>query len=94
MYRIEWTKVGATDSDDTRYNNSLYTSYKLEKGKIIPGNKDNILWEKLVYYIDISKNTIKKFENTGYRVDDMGGEGYRTIKMFDIYDGKIIGEYR
>lgn len=93
VYRIVWSKVGSTDSDDTRYNNSLYTSYKIERGKIIPGKKYDILWGDIKYYIDTSRNTIKKFKNTGTRYESFGG-GERAIMNYDIYDGKIIGYYR
>lgn len=92
MYRIEWTKVGSTDSDDKSYDNFLYKSYEINKGDIMPGEKiDYGLWASVLYYI--RGNWIKKFEFSHYRQENVPG-GYRQIMIFNIYDGKIIGEYR
>lgn len=91
VYRVEWTKVGTTDSDDKDYNNFLYKSYQINKGNIIPVEKYDMLWGSLFYYI--RGNQIKKFEFSHYRQENVSG-GYRQIMVFNIYQGKIIGEYR
>ena len=92
VYRIVWSKVGSTDSDDKDYNDYLYTSFELIGGKIVPGEKAKYrLWGSLFYYI--KENSIKKFEFSHYRQENVPG-GYRQIMVFDIYTGKIVGEYR
>lgn len=92
VYRIEWSKVGSTDSDDKDYNGYLYTSFELIDGKIVPGDKAKYgLWGSLFYYI--KENSIKKLEFSHYRQENVPG-GYRQIMIFNIYTGKIVGEYR
>lgn len=91
VYSIVWSKVGSTDSDDKDYNTFLYKSYQINKGNIIPGEKYDMLWGSLLYYI--RGNQIKKFEFSHYRQEKVEGR-YRPIMVFNIYQGKIIGEYR
>lgn len=92
VYKIVWSKVGSTDSDDKDYNDFLYKSYQINKGNIIPVEKiDYGLWGSLFYYI--RGNQIKKIEFSHYRQENVPG-GYRQIMIFNIYTGKIVGEYR
>lgn len=92
MYKIEWIKDGQTNSDSKEYNDHLYTSFELIGGKIVPREKAKYgLWGSLFYYI--KENSIIKLEFSHY-IKEIVENGHRQIMVFDMYTGKIIGEYR
>ena len=92
VYRIDWIKDGQTTSDSKEYNDHLYTSFELIDGKIVPCDKAKYgLWGSLFYYI--KENSIKKLEFSHY-IKEIVENGHRQIMVFDVYTGKIIGEYR
>lgn len=92
VYRLEWSKVGTTTSDNKTYNDHLFKSYELVKGKIIPGEKATYgLWGDLFFYIN--NDVINKFEWASSYIKKIDG-GSIQVMVFNIYDGKIIEEYR
>ena len=92
VYRIEWVQSGQTNSDNHQYDNYLYTSYEMVNGEIIPGEKAKYgLWGDLFYYILNGKIIKLKFSKTC--IDKTSGSP-RQIIVYDIYNGKIIEEYR
>lgn len=92
VYRIEWIQAGQTNSNNHQYDNYLYTSYEMVNGEIIPGEKAKYgLWGDLFYYILNGKIIKLKFAKT--YIDKSSGSPKQII-VYDIFNGKIIGEYR
>lgn len=94
VYYISWNKVGETDQEDKTYNEKLYDSYKIIRGKIVPEGTETGLWGGLKYYIDTTKNTIKKLEQFGVRYKYIDAESEQSILIYNIYDGQIYWRYK
>ena len=93
-YYVSWHKVGETDQEDKTYHKKIYGSYKIIRGKIVPEGTETGLWGGLKYYIDTTKNTIKKLEQFGVRYQHIDENSEQSILVYNVYVGEVYWRYK